>query len=340
MASSTAATARAALDFAARVLFFALAPFAIVRATALFPVWGALISVLVALLVFIGAETVRGWAASSWIVRRALSRELAIEEYYRAHPPRPFAYYVFYPVLFPFWLVNREARREFWLFKGYTLVTVAIMAISSGAQYWLYYPPHLGVRDFLPILGITVAIETLLVLGLLMPIATTVIGFHLSGHRLRLVFLLLLMIGTTVFATWQLVQRRDPVVSYATRARVWMRTAAQKKKAHDARIEAVKAAFALLEHEQSSIEGDGKVEGAPLDQAHRVLEQFYKHDEAFAFDLWASPRRQPKLLILYAEATNGRGEIWTAWQRPGVEITDPKKLPKGAFVAMRKAAAE
>jgi hypothetical protein len=339
------------LDYAARVLFFALAPFAIVRAAALFPVWGALISVLIALLVFVGAETVRGWAASSWIVRRALSRELAIEEHYRVHPPRPFAYYVFYPLLFPFWLANREARREFWLFKGYTLVTVAIMLISAVAQYTLYYPPQLGAHHFLPILGLTVAVETLLVLGLLMPIATTVIGFHLSGHRWRLVVLLALMMVSTGLATWQLARPRDPVVSYATRARVWMRERAQPKRSREAHLAAVKAAFAIVEHERSAVDVDGKVVGVPLERARQALAKYYKDDETYAFDLWWSVTVKPKTqlrtktLILYAEPiTKGRREIWVAWQRVdlanalGVEITDPKALPSGAFLKMRRAA--
>jgi len=35
------------------------------------------------------------------------------------------------------------------------------------------------------------------------------------------------------------------------------------------------------------------VQGKPLDDARTALETFYKHDEAFAFDLWASPRSRP-----------------------------------------------
>ena len=338
--TSLLVSGRSAFDFLARVLFFALAPFGIVRATALFPVWGALASVFVALLVFVAAETVRGWAASSWLVRRALARELALEEYYRARPPRPFLYYVFYPFLFPYWLVNREARREFWLFKGYTIVSVVILLASVGAQYSLFYPPELGLRQFLPIVAMTLAIEALLVLGLLLPIATTVIEFHARGRRGRLFALLGLMMASTAVATWQLAKRRDPIVSFATRERVRLRTAAQRKRAHDVQLDAVRTAITQLAFEKEAIEGDGKVEGSPLEQAHAVLERFYKHDEAFAFDLWASPRQKPKVMVLYFEARPGRAPIWVAVQKGGTEITDPKKLPSGAFMAMKHAADE
>jgi hypothetical protein len=78
------------------------------------------------------------------------------------------------------------------------------------------------------------------------------------------------------------------------------------------------------------------VEGKPLEVAHAALEAFYKHDEAYAFDLWASPRHRPKLLVVYFEARTRKPPIWLAW-REGAETHDPKLLPKGAFTAMRQA---
>ena len=54
-----------ALDFAIRLAFFALAPFAIVVVAELFPVRGALIDVGLALLVFVASEAVRAWSFAS-----------------------------------------------------------------------------------------------------------------------------------------------------------------------------------------------------------------------------------------------------------------------------------
>ena len=85
------------------------------------------------------------------------------------------------------------------------------------------------------------------------------------------------------------------------------------------------------------MQGDGKVEGKALDDARAALESFYKHDEAFAFDLWASPRSRPRVLVLYAQSRRKRSPIWVAL-KDGGELRKPDQLPKGAFFAMRAAA--
>jgi len=62
--------------------------------------------------------------------RAALARDLVIsqalelESFYVERPPRAFAYYVFYPLLFPYWLTSRQARREFLVFRSYTLASL------------------------------------------------------------------------------------------------------------------------------------------------------------------------------------------------------------------------
>ncbi len=113
----------AALDFVLRLAFFAAAPFVLVLVAALFPVSGALIQIGVGLGAFFAGEALRRVAARSRLVEKALSSQLAFEAHYRAHPPRPFLYYVFYPLLVSV-LARGGAtpRREFLLFKGYTLV--------------------------------------------------------------------------------------------------------------------------------------------------------------------------------------------------------------------------
>jgi hypothetical protein len=75
---------------------------------------------------------------------------------------------VLYPVLFPYWLVDREARREFVLFKGFTLGSFGVLLLSVVSQYFAYWPPDLRFRDYLPVLGMTLAVEWLLVLALLL----------------------------------------------------------------------------------------------------------------------------------------------------------------------------
>jgi hypothetical protein len=340
MRSSTLVTSpKSAADFLVRVAFFAAAPVAIVFAAAIFPVTGALVNVGAALLVFLLAEAVHATAARRPWIRKLLSRELALEEFYRRRPPRPFLYYVFYPLLFPYWLLVADARREFWLFKGYTVTSLLFLLGSAVVQFVVYWQPELGVRDFLPIFGITLGVETVLVLMLLMPIATTVIGYHQSFRRGRLVALLAVALVSTTGAIVRLSHRRDPIVSFATRARVRLRTAHSPRRAREAQLAALHAAWSHTSDVRSAVEGDGKIEGDPLDRAHEALGAFYKKDEAYAFDLWASPRHNPKLLVLYFEARRGHDPIWIALKRGGEEIRDPRQLPKGAFLAMREAAA-
>lgn len=324
-------------DFLARLAFFASAPFAIVLLAELFPVRGALVDVGLALLVFLLGEAPRRGAARFRPLAFVLREALAFENYYRERKPSRFAYYVAYPLLFPYWLYNREARREFWMFRGYTLASFAILLGSLAWQYESSWRPQLGVRDFLPAVLLSLGVETLLVLSLLMPIATTVVWYHGSFRRRRLLIILLAGALSTAYALSRVLSHRDPIVSYLTRERVRLRTAAARRNAHRALQNAVEIAWRGLVKEKNAVQSDGKVEGKALDDARLALESFYKHDEAFAFDLWATPRKRPQVLVLYAQSRRKRPPIWVAL-KDGGEVRKPDQLPKGAFLAMRTAA--
>jgi hypothetical protein len=327
-------------DFIFRLTFFALAPVAIVLAAELFPVRGALIDVGLALGVFFTGEAARKLSARSRPASFLLKEALAFESYYRERPPRPFAYYLFYPLLFPYWLTNREARREFLMFRGYTLGSLLILLVSLGWQYHRDFLPELGLRYFLPAVVVALVVETLLVLAFLMPIATTVVWYHASFRRGRLLMVLLAGLVATTAVGIRLSSARDPIVSYLTRKRVVWRTRAARQAAHSALLRGVMIAYTDIWRSRAAsagVDADGKVQGAPLDDARAALQKFYKPDEAFAFDLWASPRVRPRTLVLYAEARPGRPPIWVAL-KDGAEIRRLKELPAGALQAMREAA--
>lgn len=324
-------------DFLARLAFFASAPIAIVLCAELFPVRGALVDVGLALLVFLLGEAPRRRAARSRLLKFLLREALAFESYYRERQPRPFAYYVAYPLLFPYWLYDREARREFWMFRGYTLASLAVLLGSLTFQYFSAWRPQLGLRDFLPSVLLSLAVETLLVLSLLMPIATTVVWYHGRLRRRRLVIILLVGALSTGYALSRVLSHRDPVVSYLTRERVRLRTAVARRSAHRTLQKAVEIAWRDLVKQKNAVQSDGKVEGKALADARAALESFYKRDEAFAFDLWATPRKRPQVLVLYAQSRRKRSPIWVAL-KDGAEVRKPDQLPKGAFMAMRAAA--
>lgn len=323
-------------DFLLRLVFFAVAPWGIVATAELFPVRGALIDVGLALLVFLLSEVARRWAARTRIMKWVLSEALAFEAFYREEPPKGFAYYFFYPFLFPYWLWNKHARREFLMFRGYTLGSFVVLLASIGYEYYANWAPELDLRAFAPALAIALAIETFLVLSLLMPIATTVVWYHSTFRRGRLFAVLMVASASTGLVLARVSNRRDPIVSYFTRERVRLRTHVATPKAHRVLVAAARAAWRETVKIRG-LDGDGKVEGVPLERARETLQKFYKLDEAFAFDLWASPRRRPRILVLYFEARKKKPAIWVAIGGDGGEIKKPTELPQGAFKAMRRA---
>jgi hypothetical protein len=290
-----------------------------------------------ALSVFAAGETSKRWAGRSKVVKWLLAEAMAFETYYRTKAPRTFAYYLFYPLFFPYWLSNSEARREFLMFRGYTLGSFLILLGNLAYDYFAHWQPELGFKVFLPAVALTLTVETFLVLSLLMPVATTVVWYHSTFRRRRLLVLLGVGILATGVALTRVASRRDPIVSYIARERVRLRTKAEPARAHETMIVAARAAWADAA-KREGLDGDGKVEGPPLDAARASLQAFYKNDEAYAFDLWASPRKRPKILVLYFEARPKKPPIWVAIGSDGRELSEATALPKGAFQAMRRVA--
>jgi hypothetical protein len=325
-------------DLLLRLAFFAIAPFMLVFVAMLFPVTGAVVQIGLALLVFVAREAIARLALRWPVLRSLLSSQLQFEAYYREHPPRPFAYYVFYPLLFPYWLSVRDARREFLLYKGYTLASFGLLLVSLLVQYLRAFPPELTLHQFAPLAAGTFVAETAVVMMFLMPIVTSVVHFHRT-HAPRRLLLLLLAAGISVgFATARLERRRDPIVSFATRTRVNLRSDARPAAAVEAQARALRVAWHALPSQGDDIDRDGKVEELPLSLARESLMSFYKNDEANAFDLWYAHQADRSLLVLYFEAHRGRAPIWLALDQTGTLVADAKRLPAGAFKAMRHAA--
>jgi hypothetical protein len=336
--SSSIRSLGSTLDFVLRLAFFAAAPRLLVFAAALYPVTGAIVQIGIALGVFIVGEAARELSARSKIAKVLLSSQLAFEAHYRAHPPRPFLYYLFYPLLFPYWLTNKEARQEFLLFKGYTLASFGLLLVSLAVQFVRFFPPELTFREFLPIAAKTFLAETVVVLMFLMPIVTSVVHYHSTRAPRRLALILAAGILSSGLAVARLEKARDPIVSLATRERVRLRTAADKKKAYDALARGLADAWRALPKAKDDIDSDGKVEGAPLDGARVTLERFYKEDETFAFDLWREQKGKAQTLVIYFEARGKNPPIWLAMDTPGTTYSVAKRLPRGALLAMKTAA--
>ena len=327
------------VDFGSRLVFFAVVPFVVLLLAALFPVGMTIANLGVCVLAVVFADVLRRGSRRWPALEHVIGGAMGFEQYYRLHPPKPFAYYIFFPLLFPYWLAVDHARREFLLYKAVNIATFVFVLLGAGYQYFAYYRPELGVFECLRIMAYTLLVELLLVMVMLMPLATSIVRYRLAGQRRRLVALLAVGGLSTSIALGTLVARRDPVVSWAARERLTMRTQANKIGARRSQHAAAKAAWGAIAAHRDDVDTDGKVLGEPIDRARVALAKFYKEDEAQAFDAWLTRSKKSELLVLYVEAkSTRRPAIFLAVDRAGHEVRDPRKLPKGALDAMKLAA--
>lgn len=329
-----------AFEYVLRLAFFATVPFVLVALAALLPMTGAIINMVLALAAFFSAELLAGAAEKRPWIRRVLRRQLAFEAYYRERPPRPFLYYVFYPLLFPYWLAVREARREFLLFKGYTILTVVIVALLGVYRYFFVYQPELGLRSFAVAFGIGLVAETLATLMLIMPMTTSVVALHKKRQHWRLVALLAVGLASATACGVVLAKRRHAFPSLETRSRVAQRTKANAPLARMTMTAALRSAWTSRKRDGGwGREDDGNVAGPPLERAREALLAYYRPDEAAAFELWTTARHaKTPMMVLYAEGPKRGRPVFLAMKPDGTLITRGRDLPRPALKVMRTAA--
>jgi len=329
------------LEYVLRLVFFACVPFGVVILSQVVPMGAALVNMLLALTAFFFGEMLYGAAEKRPWLKRVLRRQLAFEAYYRQHPPRPFLYYVFYPLLMPYWLIKSEARREFILFKGYTIVTILIVSIVGAYRYFFVYQPELSAKPFFIAFGIGLVIETFAVMMFIMPMTTSVVALHRKRQHRRLVVLLVVGLLSAGVAAGLMAQRHRTFPSLETRQRVSLRTAVKRPVAKEAMRKALVEAWRVRrvgKRDQWERDADGTVLGAPLDAAREKLETFYRSDEAGAFELWASSRNErPPVMILFAEGRKKGNPVWLGMRADGTLVENLKEVPKAARTAMRTA---
>jgi hypothetical protein len=325
-----------ALDFALRLAFFAAVPFLATYVSVFFPMTIVLLNVAVTLVVFAAAEAVRDRAGRSPLFERLVRRRLAFEAYYREHPPRPFLFYVLYPLLLPYVLARPETRRELWLYRGFTGAGLVLLLLAAAADFLLHWPPELRLVDFLLIWLLLYGIQTLCIFVFLLPVSTTVVKLH-AERRLRELWMLLGVAAISVAAAViRLEHRRGHIVSWVTTHRVKMRTQASPSAAHAAQIKALRAVWGNLEELREATDKDGWVEGDALDRAEEHLGAFYKSDEAYAFSLHALPAAAPEVLVLQCHLERGAAPIWRAVRRSGQEVLSAAELPSGVLGLKRR----
>jgi hypothetical protein len=323
------------LDFALRFAFFAVVPFLATWVSALFPMTAVLVNVALTLAIFAAAEAIRERAGRSPLLERAVRRHLAFEAYYREHAPRPFLFYVFYPLLLPYVLFRRETRRELWLYRGFTGGGLVILVAAAGFDFWNSWLPNLHFRDFIVTWVLLFAVQTLCMFLFLLPIATTVVKLH-AERRFKALWILFATAALSIMVAVVGIERRPGhLVSWVTTQRVRMRTKIAPTTARNAQLQALRVVWANAPELKESIDKEGWVEGDALDRAEEQLATFYKPDEAYAFSLHALPPASPEVLLLQCDLGKGQ-PVWRALRRSGAEITSIDDLPHGVLGLARR----
>jgi hypothetical protein len=328
-------------EYALRLAFFAFVPFGVVLLAMLVPMGAAIANMVLALSAFFFGEVMLGAAEKRPLLKKILRRQLAFEAYYRENPPRPFLYYVFYPLLMPYWLAVGPARREFLLFKGYTFVTLGVISVIGCYRYFWVYQPQLGFSKFVAAFGIGLVVETLAVMTLIMPMTTSIVTLHKRKQKGRLIALLAVGLISAAGAAGILIHRHRTFPSLETRQRIVQRAAVDQVSSRVALQKALQRAWQIRRaaaRDQWERETDGTVLGAPLDDARLELQKFYRSDEASAFELWTTARKErPALMIMFAEGRKRGQPVWLGMRPDGTIVDKLVDVPRNAKLAMRTA---
>lgn len=323
------------LDFALRFAFFAVVPFLATWVSALFPMTAVLVNVALTLAIFAAAEAIRERAGRSPLLERLVRRHLAFEAHYREHAPKPFLFYVFYPLLLPYVLFRRETRRELWLYRGFTGGGLVILVAGAAFDFWSSWLPNLHFRDFIITWALLFAVQTLCMFLFLLPISTTVVKLHVE-RRFNELWILFATAALSITVAVVAIERRPGhLVSWATTQRVRMRTKIAPTPARNAQLQALRVVWANAPELKESVDKEGWVEGDALDRAEEQLATFYKPDEAYAFSLHALPAAAPEVLLLQCDLGKGP-PVWRALRRSGAEVTSIDDLPRGVLGLARR----
>jgi hypothetical protein len=302
------------IDLALRFVYVAFVPFILGVLSNLIPITGVVLGTAIATIIaVVGADRWRARVERIRFIGKLLAGFGRLGEYYAEVPPKPLIYYIVYPLIFPYWLFVRRARREFLLYRSINLIAVAIIAISSFIDYFRNWKPLPFGAFFSGAVG-SFFIQLIVMAAIVMPIVTTVLMLHRRGHTRWLTTLIVLGVLTTLGGLAARSNMKTLPFDVAQRIREREKYFAQSAQA--ARRAGLDAADAALR--QSSA-----IDTATL-RAHEALDDFYRRDEASAFNVWTDGR----VVLVYARLRRGQ-YLWIG--REGeVLVEDIAKLPATA----------
>jgi MFS family permease len=308
-------------DFILRLAYFVFIPVVLFFLSLIFPLTGAFVNMAILVAYFLMNPVLRPLVAKRPWLGKLLKKFIRFEEYYREHPPKPFVYYVFFPLLFPYWLFVKRARREFLLFRGLSLVALIILVGLALLQYFTKWAPDIGFGVFLGSFIVIFVFQGIIVLTFLMPLATTVITYQAAGKTKRLIALFVVMALVTTAAVIGNAKRRHGTVPLVTAQRIMLRTKASPEQAIAALKAGMTAAitYATAHRDEvksalvTDVQGGAEVLGPIADAAHDGLATYYKDDEADGFLLAdILDKKLGHTFVLYAVDSSKNPLIWLA----------------------------
>ena len=318
------------IDLALRVVYVALAPFALAILRMFMPITGALIGTGLATAVALAGDGAwLGRLERVRIVGRLVRGVGAIGRFYREHPPKPLVYYVLYPLLLPIVVWFRVPRRELILYRRVNAFALLAIVGTAAWEYVRHWRPELRFEQFLAATIVVLLFQLVVTVMLIMPITTTLIMVRQQGRRRLLGALLVLMALSGGVGLY----RADPTrgIPIMTMIRIEERTAYARDELRACLDQHPDDARGCLVHNPgvramgealfAAVAIDPDAADARLAAARERLERFYQADEAAAFRLASDSGTT----VVYARFGR-RPAIWLGL-RDGKLVARPEALP-------------
>jgi hypothetical protein len=301
-------------DFVLRVAFFALAPWVFLFFSLLVPVGAILVNLALTLAVFLVAEAYRGHIRRGSIVHKVLRRHLALSDYYRRRPPRPFVYYLVYPLLAPYWLIAKDARIEFRLFRRFLFANAALLVVFRLVEYQHLWSPEIGWEPFLRASALILVFQLAFIVAFIVPVMVTVVDAKLHKKRRRLtMYAAVLAISGALCVVAHALQPPGVMTPAPVCARMRDRSEAAPERARDVQRAAVEAAYEQLpEGKRTKRKTGEEITGPPLDRAREALGAFYRGQEVDCFRVFAVEDEGAEVLVLRGDSKRKAGAVWMA----------------------------
>ncbi len=313
------------IDLVLRFIYVALVPAILGLFAQFMSVMGLVITTGLATgIALAGTERWRQRVGHIPIVGKFFANFARLGEYYATTQPRLLIYYILYPILFPYWLLARSARREFLLYRRISSIVLLVGIVAGLANYYEKWAPDIKFNQFF---GATVGLlflQLLLTFAVIMPIVTTVIVYHQRAMKKTMVAVLALGVLTGV-PTW-IFFHRFPIVGFEAQMRVKERTRASPTRAKAAMTAALEAAVgSFIKSSDAEL---------ALELARDKLTELYRRDESHGFYLV----RVDRTFAIFAKFQRTKAPVaWLAVTivapaKPGLHSTlqfvdDPAQLP-------------